>query len=73
MKQLTNQQKKFVKEYIKTLNGELAAKNAGYKSKDLKEIANNLLSQDAVIKEINSQLRTQILSLKESFVIHLPD
>ena len=64
MKQLTNQQKKFVKEYIKTLNGELAAKNAGYKSKDLKEIANNLLSQDAVIKEINSQLRTQILSLR---------
>lgn len=35
-----------------------------YKSKDLKEIANNLLSQDAVIKEINSQLRTQILSLR---------
>ena len=64
MKQLTNQQKKFVKEYIKTLNGELAAKNAGYKSKDLKEIANNLLSQDAVITEINSQLRTQILSLR---------
>lgn len=64
MKQLTNQQKKFVKEYIKTLNGELAAKNAGYKSKDLKEIANSLLSQDAVIKEINSQLRTQILSLR---------
>lgn len=64
MKQLTNQQKKFVKEYIKTLNGELAAKNTGYKSKDLKEIANNLLSQDAVIKEINSQLRTQILSLR---------
>lgn len=64
MKQLTNQQKKFVKEYIKTLNGELAAKNAGYKSQDLKEIANNLLSQDAVIKEINSQLRTQILSLR---------
>lgn len=64
MKKLTNQQKKFVKEYIKTLNGEQAAKNAGYKSKDLKEIANNLLSQDAVIKEINSQLRTQILSLR---------
>ena len=44
MKQLTVQQKKFVTEYIKTLNGELSAKNAGYKSKDLKETASRLLS-----------------------------
>ena len=50
MEQLTKQQKKFVKEYIKTLNGEQAAKNAGYRSIDLKEIANNLLCDDAFIK-----------------------
>ena len=37
MKKLTIQQKKFVTEYIKSLNGELSAKNAGYKSKDLKD------------------------------------
>lgn len=31
MKQLTQQQKKFVSEYIKSLDGEMAAKLAGYK------------------------------------------
>lgn len=64
MKHLTQQQKKFVIEYIKTLNGELSAQKAGYKSKDLKEIVSNLLSNELVIKEIKFQLKNQISSLR---------
>ena len=66
MKNLTNQQKKFVLEYIKTLNGEHSAKQAGYKSKDLKETSERLLSDKFVIKEINSQIQKQISSLSVS-------
>ena len=64
MKQLTQQQKKFVTEYIKTLNGELSAKNAGYKSKDLKDTVNKLLSNNLVVNEIKTQLKEQISSLR---------
>ena len=64
MKELTQQQKRFVTEYIKSLDGELSAKNAGYKSKDLKTIANNLLSNNFVINEIKEQLKSQISSLR---------
>ena len=60
MKELTQQQKRFVTEYIKSLDGELSAKNAGYKSKDLKTVANNLLSNNFVINEIKEQLKSQI-------------
>lgn len=64
MKQLTQQQKRFVAEYIKTLDGELSAKNAGYKSRDLKAVSNNLLTNNFVIKEIKEQLKNQISSLR---------
>ncbi len=60
---LTSQQKRFVSEYIKSLDGVLSAQKAGYKSKNLKEIADNLLSKDFVIKEIKLQLKKQISSL----------
>ena len=63
MKQLTNQQKKFVSEYIKTLDGEHSAQKAGYKSKNLKAISEDLLSNDFVINEIKLQLQNQISSL----------
>ena len=63
MKQLTNQQKKFVSEYIKTLDGEHSAQKAGYKSRNLKAISEDLLSKDFVINEIKSQLQNQISSL----------
>ena len=46
MKQLTQQQKKFVIEYIKALDGELAVKKAGYKCKDLKSFAQSLLAKE---------------------------
>lgn len=64
MKQLTKQQKLFVTEYIKTLNGEASAKVAGYKSKNLKEMAACLLAENLIIKEIKTQLKEQISSLR---------
>jgi len=63
MKKLTQQQKRFVEEYIKSLDGELSARRAGYKSKDLKSVANKLLSNNFVINEIKLQLKKQISSL----------
>lgn len=64
MKQLTKQQKLFVTEYIKTLNGEASAKAAGYKSKNLKETSAGLLAENLIIKEIKTQLKEQISSLR---------
>lgn len=64
MNKLTQQQKKFVTEYIKSLDGEVSAKKAGYRSKDLKDISNRLLSSEGVIHEIKSQLQKQIFSLR---------
>lgn len=72
MKNLTQQQKDFVSEYIKTLDAELSAKNAGYKSKDLKCVADKLLSNNFVINEIKMQLKNHVYSLRvhKSYVIH---
>lgn len=64
MKNLTQQQKAFVSEYIKSLDAELSAKNAGYKSKDLRSVAENLLSNNFVINEIKTQLKSHISSLR---------
>lgn len=64
MKDLTTQQKRFVTEYIKSLDGELSAQKAGYKSKDLKAVSNLLLSNKSVINEIKQQLQNQISSLR---------
>ena len=64
MNRLTQQQKRFVIEYIKSLDGELSAQKAGYKSKDLKTISNTLLSNKLVINEIKEQLKNQISSLR---------
>lgn len=63
MDNLTKQQKIFVSEYIKTLNGELSAKKAGYKVKDLKTFSIELLSKNSIVREINRQLKEQITSL----------
>lgn len=72
MKNLTKQQKIFVSEYIKSLDAELSAKNAGYKSNDLKVSAERLLSNNSVIKEIKIQLKNHISSLRvhKGYVIH---
>lgn len=64
MEQITQQQKKFVSEYIKTLDAELSAKNAGYKPQNLKTLSSKLLSNKNIIKEIKSQLSNQISSLR---------
>lgn len=72
MKNITEQQKHFVSEYIKTLDAEVSAKNAGYKSKDLKSVCEKLLSNNSVIKEIKIQLKRHISSLRvdKGYVIH---
>lgn len=64
MKQITQQQKLFVTEYINSLDGEKSAKKAGYKAKDLKYVANRLLSDKKIINEIKLQLQKQISSLR---------
>ncbi len=71
MKQLTQQQKRFVSEYIRTLDGEQSAKKAGYKTKDLKAFASDLLKKDYIIHEIKTQLKLQIsaLSVQKGYVI----
>ena len=64
MNKLTQQQKRFVTEYIKSLDGEVSAQRAGYKSKDLKETVRRLLSNKFVINEIKLQIQAQITSLQ---------
>lgn len=64
MKNLTKQQKIFVSEYIKTLDAELSAKNAGYEENEIKIVTEELLSNNFVIKEIKNQLKKQINSLR---------
>lgn len=64
MKYLTPQHKKFITEYIKTVNGELSAQLAGYKTKNLKETAQKLLSDKTIIREIKTRLQEQISSLQ---------
>src|SRR5574344_2152766 len=63
MKNLTQQQKNFVKEYIKSLDAEASARKAGYKSKDIKAVCERLLSNDFVINEIKLQIKRHISSL----------
>ncbi len=71
MKQLTQQQKRFVSEYIRTLNGEIAAEKSGYKCKDLKTFSSELLKKDYIIHEIKTQLKLQIesLNVQKGYVI----
>lgn len=64
MKRLTQQQKNFIDEYIKTVDGETAARSAGYKAKNLKDVANRLLSDNLIIKEMNMRLKMCINSLR---------
>ena len=59
MEQLTQQQKRFVSEYIKTLNGENAVKAAGYKTKNPKSFAQELLKKKNKIKKIKKQIKIQ--------------
>lgn len=71
MEKITQQQKKFIQEYIKTVNGELSAKNAGYKSKNLKAKADELLADTRIIKHIKLMLNKRIdsLSVPKGYVI----
>lgn len=64
MKNLTKQKKIFVAEYIKTLDAEISAKNAGYEEDEIKFVTEALLADNSVIKEIKNQLKSQINSLR---------
>lgn len=72
MKNLTQQQNNFISEYIKTLDAELSARNAGYKAKDLRIVTEKLLSNNFVINEIKNRLKNHISSLRvnKSYVIY---
>lgn len=64
MERLTQQQKIFIDEYIKTVDGELSARNAGYKAKNLKDVANRLLANNTIVKEMKVRLKGRINSLR---------
>ena len=71
MKQLSKQQKQFVLEYIRSLDGEKALKHAGYKVKNTREFASELLTKDSIVNEIKKQLKAQIetLDVQKGYVI----
>lgn len=71
MKRLTKQQKLFVSEYIKTLDGENSVQTAGYKTKTPQLFAEKLLKKDYIVNEIKNQLKNQIdaLNVPKGYVI----
>lgn len=71
MKQLTKKQKKFVSEYIKSMDGQKALEVAGYSTKDVKKTLTKLLSDELIIMEINNQLKHHIdaLNVPKGYVI----
>lgn len=64
MNNITQMQKKFIEEYIRTLDGETACKSAGYSGNNLREHANKLLSDKKIISAIKLRLASQINSLR---------
>lgn len=71
MNKLTKQEKTFISEYIKTLDAENAAKIAGFKAKNLKLFATELLSRESIINAINNELKHHIsyLRVQKGYVI----
>ncbi len=71
MKQLTNQQKLFVSEYIKSLDPEKALVNAGYKFVNKEKAISRILSSPKIINEIKEQLNHHIdvLNVPKGYVI----
>lgn len=61
---LTQQQKIFITEYIKTLDAENSLKTAGYKAKNLKSLATRFLNDKKIVNEIRLQMKNQIDSLQ---------
>ena len=64
VKKLTIQQKKFIEEYIKTLDGEASCRYAGYKVNNLKELSNKMLSDRKIVNAIKHELLARIPSLR---------
>ena len=64
VKNVTIQQKKFIEEYIKTLDGEASCKVAGYKSSNLKDLSNKMLADKKIVNAIKAELLARIPSLR---------
>jgi len=64
---LTLKQKKFIKEYLKDLNGTKAAVRAGYSKRSAKQQGSRLLTNDDLLKE----LKTEIENLNKKTNIEL--
>ncbi len=64
MKNVTIQQKKFIEEYVKTLDGEASCRYAGYKTQNLKELSNKMLADKKIINAIKKELISRIPSLR---------
>lgn len=64
MKNVTIQQKKFIEEYIRTLDGEAACRYAGYKTPNLKELSNKMLADKKIVAAIRKELISRIPSLR---------
>lgn len=64
VKNVTIQQKKFIEEYIKTLDGEASCRYAGYKSSNLKELSNKMLADKKIVNAIKYELLSRIPSLR---------
>lgn len=64
MENLTKRKKIFVAEYIKSLDAELSAKNAGYEECKAKVVAEKLLADNLVIKEIKKQINEHASALR---------
>ena len=63
-KKVTIQQKKFIEEYIKTLDGEASCKVAGYKANNLNDLSNKMLSDKKIINAIRHELLLRISALR---------
>lgn len=64
MDNLTLQQKKFINEYIATLDAAASCKSAGYKTPNPKEFANKLLTDKKIINAMKKELIARIPSLR---------
>lgn len=68
---LTSQQKRFIEEYIKTLNPEQSVIKAGYSRERVHRQSEELLNNPKIIAEINHQAeqRTQRLNADKAFIV----
>lgn len=69
---LNKQQRKFIAEYIKTLDARGSAIKAGYSAGTAAKTAETLLAKEYVLKEIEERLRqkTKSLEVSKAYLVH---